>query len=153
MKIDEIKMQMLNYDCKDIKCLICGNKPKDSEFWRLHHESYSLRYNCQCRLFSVYYEFHKTTNTRADYDIGGPECSECGSENFGIIEETISGGDVERELICNECEYKWLEFYKFGGVNLFVDGGLLSSNVVRNDVLFLPFPDLASSINKKLKNI
>jgi hypothetical protein len=159
MKMDEIKIQMLNYDCNDIRCLNCGEipkdgkswDPKDAKSWDIEFESDSVNYMCKCGLFTIYYGFRKTTNTRADYDVSSGQCDKCGSTEIYDIDIRVLGKELVWEVGCRECEARWTEFYEYNGVGLRVEGGLLQSNIHFNKVFFMDYVELRKDMEESLK--
>jgi hypothetical protein len=159
MKMDEIKIQMLNYDCNDIRCLNCGEKPKDGKSWDpedvkswdIELECDSVKYMCQCGLFTLYYGFRKTTSTMADYDVDSTQCHKCGSTENYDINIRVLGKDLVWEFGCCECDARWTEFYEYYGVDVRVEGGLLQRNIHFDEIIFIDYVEMRKGMEESLK--
>ena len=148
MKTDKIKMQMLNYDCNDIRCLNCGEIPKDGKPWDIELESGSVRYTCRCGWFAIYYGFRKTTNTRADYDFNDAQCDKCGSTEIYDIDIDVLGEDLVWEVGCCKCEARWTDFYKYYGVDVRVEGGLFQRSIHFDEVIFIDYVEMRKGLEE-----
>ena len=117
----------------------------------LSSNSGSVRYTCQCGLFTIYYGFRKTTNTRADYDFSDVQCDKCGSTEIYDIDIRVLGEELVCEVGCRECEARWTEFYEYFGVELKVEGGLLQSDIHFNWVIFIDYVEMRKGMEESLK--